>query len=177
MKKTIFSVVAAVAIAAASLTAGWAVAQDDDVPGEAALKETFGDWEKRCADDNRCYIFQQAVNNEGQPVLRVRIVKLGAPIEDGQGGTVVARADIITPLDVFLPNGVGMKIDDGPVQTALFVRCRPIGCVARPPLTDLLVEKMKQGGTANFVMFQDPQAPPVIAPLSLNGFTAAIDSL
>ncbi|MEL6278523.1 MAG: invasion associated locus B family protein [Pseudomonadota bacterium] len=177
MTKKFFLAIAAMAMAASWSAISPVAAQDGDVTGEAPVKETFGDWEQRCAEDGRCYIFQQAVNEDGNPLLRVRIAKLAQPLDDGQGAQVIARADIITPLDVFLPNGVGLRIDDGPIQTAVFVRCRPIGCVARPPLTNQLIDAMKSGGEATFVLFQDPQDGPVLAPISLSGFTAAIDSL
>lgn len=178
MKSLLSSAVAGLAIVLGSLAAAPAMAQsDEDVVGEAPVTETFDNWEKRCGDDGRCYIFQQALNEEAKPLLRVRIVKLESPIPDGEGGQVLARADIITPLDVFLPQGVGLKIDDGPIQTALYVRCRPVGCVACPPLTSALIDNMKSGGTATFILSRDAQADPILAPLSLSGFTAAFDSL
>ena len=154
------------------MTATIASAQEGGDP----ITATHGAWEVRCASEGGCYISQAFNNAEGQPVLLVRIQKVLNEVSAG-GSKVEATAQIITPLDVFLPAGLGMKIDSGPVVSAPYVRCRAAGCMSNPPLTGELIEKFKAGGNANFIMVRAPGAAPVEAPISLDGFTAAYGAL
>ena len=153
------------------LSASFAAAQDGD-----PIQETHGAWDVRCSGEGACYISQAYNNAEGQPVLLVRIQKVLNDVSAG-GSKVEATAQIITPLDVFLPAGLGMKIDNGPVVSAPYVRCRAAGCMSNPPLTGELIQKFQAGGNANFIMVRSPGAAPVEAPISLNGFTAAYGAL
>lgn len=150
---------------------GGAAAQDAD-----PIQATYGAWDIRCPPQGECYMSQSFANDSGQPVLLMRIQKLAAPQNSG-GRTVSASAQIITPLDVFLPSGLGMTIDGGPVVSAPFIRCRAAGCLSSPPLTDDLVAQFKAGGNAIFIMVRQPGQAPFEAPISLNGFTAAFDAL
>lgn len=162
---------AAALVIAFGLAAAGASAQENDT-----VRESHGDWDILCSAEGTCYMAQTFRNDEGQPVLLVRIQKVVTEAT-AAGERVEATAQIITPLDVFLPAGLGMQIDEGPVVSAPYVRCREAGCMSNPPLTGELIGRLKQGGVASFIMVRQPGSQPVAAPISLTGFTAAFDAL
>lgn len=158
-------------IVTVGLGAPQAAAQTED-----PVREVHGDWEIRCAADGRCYMHQLYQNADGQPVVVVNLVKIPAGAAIG-GKPVIASAEIITPLGVHLPTGLGLRIDAGQVAVTPYTFCRPVGCASNPPLTDALVEQLKNGGTAYFLMRRIGGGDVVEAPISLSGFTAAFDAL
>ena len=79
---------------------------------------------------------------------------------------------ILAPLGVLLPSGLGLKIDDTDMGRAGFVRCLPNGCVAEVILEDKLLDSLKSGKTATFIIFQTPEEG-IGIPISLNGFGRA----
>ncbi len=83
---------------------------------------------------------------------------------------------VLAPLGVLLPSGLGLKIDDTDLGRAGFVRCLPNGCVAEVILEDKLLEKLKTGKTATFVIFQTPEEG-IGIPISLKGFGEGYDQL
>ncbi|MCI4660741.1 MAG: invasion associated locus B family protein [Neomegalonema sp.] len=157
-------------------TGGMAQAQDA-LGSNDPVRESHGAWEVRCTEGSgKCYIQQIWNNAEGTPAVAIRISKLATPISSGNA-TIVAMGSVITPLGVFLPNGLGLKVDSDTPQVAPFVRCFRLGCVAEPPISDTLIEKFKAGSTATFLVRGNTSEPPIEAPLSLSGFTAAFDAL
>jgi invasion protein IalB len=77
---------------------------------------------------------------------------------------------------VLLPAGLGLKIDDKDVGRAGFVRCLATGCIAEVVLEDPLINQLKTGATATFIVFQTPEEG-IGIPVSLGGFGQAFDSL
>jgi invasion protein IalB len=63
---------------------------------------------------------------------------------------------IIAPKNVFLPNGVSLKIDQTDIGRASFIRCAPAGCIADVPIEDNLLEQLKTGKIATFVVYMTP---------------------
>ena len=57
-----------------------------------------------------------------------------------------------------------------------FVRCLPNGCVAEVILEDTLLNKLKTGKTATFIIFQTPEEG-IGIPISLAGFGPGFDQL
>ncbi|MES2906693.1 MAG: invasion associated locus B family protein, partial [Pseudomonadota bacterium] len=57
-----------------------------------------------------------------------------------------------------------------------FVRCVPNGCIAEARLNDDLLNKLKKGKNATFVIFQTPEEG-IGIPVSLNGFGEGYDKL
>lgn len=168
--------------AAAALTlalSGQAAMAQSTAPIEPdPVRETFNDWQIRCKDNGFCYMHQVAYNSQGSAVLSINISKFSEP-QTVDAGTLVARAEIITPLEVYLPAGLGMRIDEGQVTATSFLTCNPLGCIASPPLQDTLVDSLKNGGAVDFLMRRavDPEGTVVGAKISLSGFTAAFDAL
>ena len=137
------------------------------------VKDTFGDWQVRCAPDGKeCFMYQLALDTEKNPVAEVSILKLPEAAEADAGVTVV------TPLGTLLPNGVVLQVDGGEPRQYPFAWCSQVGCFARFGLARTSVDGMKRGnsGKITLVSVGAPQSP-VVLDLSLTGFTAAYDSL
>jgi invasion protein IalB len=137
------------------------------------VKDTFGDWQVRCAPDGKeCFIYQLAVDQAKNPVAEVSILKLPEQSEADAGVTVV------TPLGTLLTTGVIVQVDGGEQRQYPFAWCSQVGCFARFGLTKPSVDALKRGnaGKITLVSVGRPEQP-VVLDLSLSGFTAAFDSL
>ena len=137
------------------------------------VKDTFGDWQVRCAPDGKeCFIYQLAVDQAKNPVAEVSILKLPEQSEADAGVTVV------TPLGTLLTTGVIVQVDGGEQRQYPFAWCSQMGCFARFGLTKPSIDALKRGkgGKITLVSVGRPETPVVLA-LSLSGFTAAFDSL
>ena len=76
---------------------------------------------------------------------------------------------VFAPLGVLLPPGLGLKIDDKDVGHAPFVRCHNFACYAQVVVEPPLIEQLKTGKTAVFIIFQTEEAG-IGIPISLAGF-------
>jgi invasion protein IalB len=77
---------------------------------------------------------------------------------------------------VLIPAGLGLKIDNIDVGRAGFVRCLPTGCVAEVVMEDKLLDQLKVGKNATFIVFNTPEEG-VGLPLALAGFGQGFDAL
>jgi invasion protein IalB len=143
-------------------------------PGEPPVRSTHGDWQVRCdtpagAQSEQCVLMQFVTAEDRENVgLTVIILK-----------TADKKARImrvLAPLGVLLPSGLGLKIDEADLGRAGFVRCLPNGCVAEVILEDTLLDKLKSGKQATFIIFQTPEEG-IGIPISLAGFGEGYDAL
>jgi invasion protein IalB len=141
---------------------------------QGAVKSVHNDWELRCdtppgAASEQCVVMQFVTaadrDNVGLTVIVLKTADRQARI-----------LRVLAPLGVLLPRGLGLDIDQEDMGTAGFVRCLPNGCVAEVIMDDPLVEKMKTGKVATFVIFQTPEEG-IGIPISLNGFGEGYDNL
>jgi invasion protein IalB len=158
---------AALSLGAALLLTGPALAQ-------GTVKNTFGDWQLRCetpagAQTEQCAIVQN-VAAEDRPNISLVIIVLKTADQKSRLLRVVA------PLGVLLPAGLGLKIDQTDIGRAGFVRCLTTGCVAEVVMEDNLVNQLKGGQTATFIVFQTPEEG-VGIPVSLSGFGPGFEAL
>lgn len=169
--KLLRSVAAALVMSAGFAGAASAQANDE-------VKSTHGAWEVRCAPNGACVMTQTFNDGEGRPVLRMTIRKLDEA-RATDAGTIVARGQILTPLNVLLRNGVGMRIDGGDVKSAPYWMCTQVGCVARPPLQDTLIDEFQKGSNIEFLTeVETTEGPKFIkTEISLTGFTDAYNAL
>jgi len=143
-------------------------------PAAPTLRATYGDWEIRCISENDCVMTQLHRRSQQSADAVFTVVKpKGLAGEDGQ--VIEAFAEIVVPLGVYLPGGLGVKVDDQPAKAAPYERCIDEGCVVRAPISATMLANMKAGATAYLVVFGGPERP-VQIPISLAGFTAAYDS-
>ncbi|HET6376678.1 MAG TPA: invasion associated locus B family protein [Methylocella sp.] len=141
---------------------------------QGAVKSKHGEWELRCetppgAAREQCALLQ-SVTAEDRPNITLMVIVL----KTADGKNRLLR--VIAPLGVLLPSGLGLKIDDADVGRAGFVRCVPTGCVAEVVMEEKLIEQMKSGQKATFIIFQTPEEG-IGIPLSMTGFKEGFDAL
>ncbi|MBL8589688.1 MAG: invasion associated locus B family protein [Methylobacteriaceae bacterium] len=141
---------------------------------QGAVKSKHGDWEMRCetppgATREQCALLQ-SVAAEDRPNVNLVVIVL----KTADGKSRLLR--VVAPLGVLLPSGLGLKIDTADIGRAGFVRCLPTGCVAEVVMEDKLVDQLKVGETATFIIFQTPEEG-VGIPLALAGFRDGFDKL
>lgn len=141
---------------------------------EGTVKAQHGDWQVVCKDPppgakaGVCALVQSVTAEDRNNIgLTVYFQKFS-------NGTRVLR--VFAPLGVLLPPGLGLKIDDKDVGHAPFLRCHNFACYAQVVVEDPLIEQLKTGKTAIFIIFQTEEAG-IGIPISLAGFAEALGSL
>ncbi|ATQ70317.1 invasion associated locus B family protein [Methylosinus trichosporium] len=134
---------------------------------QGAVKSRFGDWEIRCetppgAASEQCALIQSVAAEDKANINLVVIV-----LKTSDGKSRLLR--VIAPLNVLLIKGLGLTIDKTRIGDTGFLRCLPSGCVAEVVMDDALIEQLKNGQTATFVIYLTPEEG-VGLPLSLAGF-------
>jgi invasion protein IalB len=161
----------AIAQSAVLLIPGAALAVDAP---EGTIKSQHGDWQVVCKDPPAgaklpvCALVQSVTAEDKNNIgLTVYFQKFS-------NGTRVLR--VFAPLGVLLPPGLGLKIDDKDVGHAPFLRCHSFACYAQVVVEDSLIEQLKTGKTAIFIIFQTEEAG-IGIPISLKGFGEALGDL
>ena len=158
-----------------------ALAQSD--PADAApaatgpgsmVRETHGAWQVSCrtppgAKEEKCALVQ-SVTAEDRPNVGLTVVFYKAIGEDKK------LLRVVVPLGVLLPTGLGLKIDNQDVGNAPFLKCGKRGCVAEVVLQNEVIDKLKKGTNAMFIIFDTPEAG-IGIPVSLQGFGDALAGL
>jgi len=148
-----------VAVLAAAAPAG---AQQ---PGK--VRETHGAWSIICdtpagATAEQCVMMQNVVA-EDRPELGLSVVILRTADNKAE----ILR--VLAPLGVLLPNGLGLNVDGKDIGRAYFVRCFNDGCYAEVILEKPLLDTLKTGKSATFIVFQTPEEG-IGIPVDLGGF-------
>ncbi len=154
--------------------AGAAVTAPATPPGDGTVKAQHGDWQIVCkapppGAKNEVCALVQAVTAEDR-----NNVGLTVYFQKFSDGTRVLR--VFAPLGVLLPRGIGLKIDDQDVGNAPFLRCHSFACYAQVVVEEKLIEQLKTGKTAIFIIFQTEEAG-IGIPISLAGFGEALAGL
>jgi invasion protein IalB len=141
---------------------------------QGVVRAKHGDWETRCetppgAEHEQCALIQSVAAEDRPNVTLIVIV-----LKTADGKSRLLR--VIAPLGVLIPSGLGLKIDQVDVGRVGFVRCLPNGCVAEVVMEDKLIEQMKNGHSATFIIFQTPEEG-IGIPLALNGFKEGFEQL
>lgn len=151
------------------------LAQSSNNPiGSSQVRSVHGEWQLRCGQPpgssvEKCGLVQ-SVKAEDRPNVALTVVFL----KSADGKTRLLR--VVAPLGVLLPTGLGLKIDNVDVGHASFLKCGPAGCVAEVVVNDELIEKLKTGSNAVFIIFQTPEFG-IGVPISLAGFSDGITQL
>jgi invasion protein IalB len=148
-----------------------------DAPdGETYIAATHRDWQILCSrfgqeEPELCEMYQLLETEDG-PIAEISIRTLPA------GAGFPAGATITTPLETFLPPGVAFRVDASQPRQEPFFVCTVIGCIARFALQDTDVAAMQRGASAflTIASIADIEEP-IELPVSLMGFTAALDDL
>src|SRR5215831_8341728 len=157
----------AMALAASVSTAERATAQ-------GLVKSVHNDWQVRCdtppgALQEQCALMQTVMADD-RPNVGLTVMVLKTADQKSRLMRVVA------PMDVLLPSGLGLKIDQADIRRAGFVRCLSNGCVAEVVMDENLVKQLRTGQTATFIIFQTPEEG-IGFPMSLKGFGEGFDKL
>ena len=133
-----------------------------------AQQRSFGDWRYDCPQGQSCRIYQSlAEQAEDRAFLTMEVVRRD------QGG---AFASITLPLGIYLPPGVGLRVDQGLTRELPVTVCLPGGCRVVFALDDELLAAMKRGNRLRLRFYQGSDDPMEVA-LSLRGFTAGHEAL
>jgi len=141
---------------------------------QGEVKAKYGDWDLRCdtppgAQTQQCFIMQFVTavdrDNVGLSVIVMKTADKQARI-----------LRLLAPLGVLLPRGLGLRIDDNDMGTTGFIRCLPNGCLSEVLMDDSLIEALRNGGQAMFIIFQTPEEG-IGVPISLEGFGEGFDAL
>lgn len=156
------------------LAGGDAAAQQMQPGQDGIVRGQFGDWQIVCkppppgSKAEACAIVQSVTAEDRNNVgLTVYFQKFS-------NGTRVLR--VFAPLGILLPPGLGLKVDDKDVGNAPFLRCHSFACYAQVVAEDKLVEQLRKGQTAVFIIFQTEEAG-IGIPISLKGFGDALAKL
>ena len=141
---------------------------------EGTVKGQHGDWQIVCKDPppgakNEVCALVQSVTAEDKDNIGLTVY-----FQKFSNGTRVLR--VFAPLGILLPPGLGLKIDDKDVGHAPFLRCHTFACYAQVVVEDPLIEQLKNGKTAIFIIFQTEEAG-IGIPISLTGFKEALAEL
>lgn len=173
----------------AALLPGLAIAQDAaapeasaeaaaQLPAEPVVVATNGSWQVMCnqVEDiatQNCEMYQLLLDPAGQPIAEIGIAVLPFGSEFSAGATVT------TPLETFLPTGMGWRIGAAEeMRIEPFRVCTVIGCIIRMGLSAEEVDAMRAGTTATVTIAPFAAIDqPVEITVSLAGFTASFDDL
>lgn len=144
-------------------------------PYEAAV---HNDWSIMCertetVEATNCEMYQLLRDASDSPIAEISVVAL--PF----GSEFAAGATITTPLETFLPTGMGWHVGSAEnMRVEPFRVCTVVGCIVRMGLTPEDVDGLKAGSAATITIAPFVQIDqPIEISVSLSGFTAAYDEL
>ncbi len=141
---------------------------------QGTVKSNHGAWSILCdtpagASSEQCVLIQNVVA-EDRPEVGLSVVVMRTADQRAR----ILR--VLAPLGVLLPNGLGLYVDGKDIGRAYFVRCFQDGCYAEVILEDSLIETLKTGEAATFIVFQTPEEG-IGIPVDLKGFSEGYDAL
>lgn len=140
---------------------------------QLTLSATHGAWEVHCVEGTEdCTMRQFGDTAEGERALMVAIKRLSGVTNEGR--EVPAAMEVLAPLGLLIPYGIRLKVDQGEVTGIPLIRCIADRCIGQEPLSQQSISTLKNGATARFGFVMNDE---VLVDISLNGFTAAYDSL
>jgi len=171
MKSGLFGTLAKVLVAIAFLAPVSAGAQQQQ---SGTVKSTHGAWSIICdrpagATNEQCVMMQNVIA-EDRPEMGLSVVVLRTADNKAE----ILR--VLTPLGVLLPNGLGLYVDGKDIGRAYFARCFEDGCYAEVILEKTLLDTIKAGKSAVFIVFQAPEEG-IGIPVDLTGFSDAFAAL
>jgi invasion protein IalB len=136
--------------------------------------KVFDAWRVQCNSatgaPSACRTFQNVVLKESrEPILQVLV---GFPDQ-----SKFPIGQFVVPLGVHLPSGVRLKIDDGQEYQLSVEVCLPQGCQIRFGFDENFLNLFKKGTQATVSFYGGAKHQPYNVPVSLKGFTAALDAI
>jgi invasion protein IalB len=157
------------ALAALAFIPGAALAQT-----QGTVRSTHGAWSLICdtpggSTTEQCALMQNVIA-EDRPEVGLSVVVLRTADNKAE----ILR--VLAPLGVLLPNGLGLNVDGQDIGRAYFVRCFQDGCYAEVILEQPLLDTLRNGTAATFIVFQTPEEG-IGIPVDLAGFSAGFAAL
>ena len=151
-----------------------AAAQQQQPQQDGNVRSTHGAWSIVCdtpagASSEQCAMMQNVVA-EDRPEVGLSVVVLRTADDKAE----ILR--VLAPLGVLLPNGLGLNVDGKDIGRAYFVRCFQDGCYAEVILEQELLQTLRSGESATFIVFQTPEEG-IGIPVDLQGFGEGFDAL
>lgn len=136
----------------------------------------FKDWRLVCTapvkgGKKQCQIVQ-SVRGEGKKSAALTAIIQAGQIKDKPVAVMV----FMLPLGTLLPPGVTLKVDAEKEIKIPYQQCRKGGCMVRVAVDKTRLDKIKAGKSMQ-VGYKVMDGKGVVAPLSLNGFSQAVDAL
>jgi len=161
-------------LAVAAAVCSMVLAAPAQVAAQGVVKSLHGDWQIRCdtppgSQGDQCALIQ-SVTAEDRPNVGLTVIVLRTADQKSR------LLRVLAPLGVLLPSGLGLKVDQADIGRAGFVRCLPNGCVAEVVMDDNLINRLRTGQTATFIIFQTPEEG-IGIPVSLTGFGEGFERL
>src|SRR5690606_21279804 len=121
-------------------------------PEDGNVRSTHGAWSIVCdtpagASSEQCAMMQNVVAAD-RPEVGLSVVVLRTADDEAE----ILR--VLAPLGVLLPNGLGLNVDGNDIGRAYFVRCFQDGCYAEVILEQPLLDTLRKGESATFIVFQ-----------------------
>jgi invasion protein IalB len=150
------------------------VSQGNAAQPSGKVRSTHGAWSIICdtpagATSEQCVMMQNVVA-EDRPEMGLSVVVLRTADNKAE----ILR--VLAPLGVLLPNGLGLNVDGKDIGRAYFVRCFQDGCYAEVILEKPLLDTLKTGTSATFIVFQTPEEG-IGIPVELKGFADGFAAL
>ncbi|MEZ5810741.1 MAG: invasion associated locus B family protein [Rhizobiaceae bacterium] len=138
------------------------------------VRSEHGAWSIICdtpagSSGEQCAMMQNVVA-EDRPEVGLSVVVLRTADNKAE----ILR--VLAPLGVLLPNGLGLNVDGKDIGRAYFVRCFQDGCYAEVILEKQLLDTLKAGSSATFIVFQTPEEG-IGIPVDLTGFADGFAAL
>lgn len=133
----------------------------------------YKDWAVQCrqpesAGSKICVMFQRQVLEDGRTLL-VTTVRKTADETD-------SVATLQLPLGVLLEPGVSISVDDGDTRVLPYRLCNTNGCLVTFALNEQMKTAFTKGEAAQVVVTAANEEP-ITVRISLNGFSAALNTL
>ena len=136
---------------------------------DAPEVQAFRDWALRCPSAGTCLLEQRIFVEGGKsPLMRLSLLFAGP------GQRLMAAVRV--PLDVVLPQGLALAVDDGAPQKVPFHHCRSDGCYAIFPVPERLLGQLRAGLNATLSV-ERLDGNRLSVPASLLGITAGLKAL
>jgi invasion protein IalB len=146
-------------------------------PPAPTVLSTHGDWKVQCEASpesggaQQCGMVQTA-HSEKEPKAELTLIIVKQKEKD----KIVPAMRVLAPLGVFLPTGIALEIDGAAVGRVPYARCTRRVCYAMATASGDMLDKMRKGTAANFIIYQGPGLG-VPMKISLSGFSAAFSAL
>jgi invasion protein IalB len=169
--------VAATTLLLAASPASAAAEVDDSnaaTGGKGDRQKPVAAWATRCNDaakpQDRICVLSRALVDPGSKRLMVAVTFRIAPPDRKP------VMKLLLPVDLYLPAGVKLSIDQGAAQTLKFETCVRGGCLAPVPLDAALLQRLRRG-TDIKVGYQTVDQKPIDLTLKIDGFGRSFDQI